>query len=390
MSVFWYFNTGFDFELTGGLPERYRMICEEMTLYALLAAEKDDCVYSEIKPHHSYLEFLAKHGFCVNIDGNAGKYPQMMGIAWGWNKTAKEIFDRAGATYYYPPVEIVKNANSRTVSNTISRKMSCPSSGKTFFTFDRLTKYLESENRRPLLLKPVFGSSGASFILLRDYSLNDRDRGRLTNIFSAPEQGISVEPLLDRVDDYAMNFVIRKDGSVGSESFHQTIVSSRGGFSGIVQLPQDEFREDYLLQIHSAAEAAAEYLHASGYYGPAGIDSFTYRDDKGVVRFNPMCEINARLTMGEVARGLQKTLGGRYSILRQVRSYHLGSSIDYQTLRNLYGTDWYDPGTQQGIFTATSPRICINGVEALPRTILIYIAASSRNELERLYEITRK
>jgi len=145
-----------------------------------------------------------------------------------------------------------------------------------------------------------------------------------------------------------------------------------------------------LEQQHEAARASAEHLHSSGYFGPAGIDAFSYRDEKGVMQFNPLCEINARVTMGEVARGLHKKLGGKYSMLRQVRPYHLGTLFDYLTLKDRFGSDWYDPQTQQGIFIASAPRIIADGAETLPKIMLIYIAASTQNELDRLHGVTRK
>ena len=41
------------------------------------------------------------------------------------------------------------------------------------------------------------------------------------------------------------------------------------------------------------------------------VDAFAYRDGDGTRRFHPLCEINARLTFGWIARALAARLGTR-------------------------------------------------------------------------------
>jgi hypothetical protein len=63
-----------------------------------------------------------------------------------------------------------------------------------------------------------------------------------------------------------------------------------------------EIAEDLPLAIHDAlvaeAERVAARLSAAGYFGPFGIDAFTYRDGDGTLRLQPRSEINARYSMG--------------------------------------------------------------------------------------------
>jgi hypothetical protein len=42
----------------------------------------------------------------------------------------------------------------------------------------------------------------------------------------------------------------------------------------------------------------AEALHRVGYFGPLGVDAYRYVDAKGLTRWNPCGELNARYTMG--------------------------------------------------------------------------------------------
>jgi hypothetical protein len=52
-------------------------------------------------------------------------------------------------------------------------------------------------------------------------------------------------------------------------------------------------------------ERVAEALAERGYFGPFGIDSYRYRDDRGRARLQPRSEVNARYTMGWRLRELE-------------------------------------------------------------------------------------
>ena len=49
------------------------------------------------------------------------------------------------------------------------------------------------------------------------------------------------------------------------------------------------------------AERVAAALSAAGYFGPFGVDAYTYRERGGAIALQPRSEINARYTMGFAA-----------------------------------------------------------------------------------------
>lgn len=61
--------------------------------------------------------------------------------------------------------------------------------------------------------------------------------------------------------------------------------------------------------ILEAADAAGRALDAAGYRGPFGIDGFVYRDAAGERRLHRMCEMNARMSFGLVARAAWERAG---------------------------------------------------------------------------------
>ena len=66
------------------------------------------------------------------------------------------------------------------------------------------------------------------------------------------------------------------------------------------------------VRLDEAFFAAGLELHRAGYFGPFGIDGFTYRNSRGEKRLNPLSEINARFTMdwAESAQALPFATGG--------------------------------------------------------------------------------
>ena len=60
--------------------------------------------------------------------------------------------------------------------------------------------------------------------------------------------------------------------------------------------------------MEEALDAAAGALRRAGYSGAFGLDAWRYRPPDGGTAFNPLGEINARLTFGFVARSLADRL----------------------------------------------------------------------------------
>lgn len=122
------------------------------------------------------------------------------------------------------------------------------------------------------------------------------------------------EPWMDRVADFGALGVVREE-DVLVQGLHRQRVDGAGKFSGIVVL-RGRSTAGALgaldrVTIEETARAVGERLHDAGYRGPFGIDAWTHRV-AGQVRLHPLGEINARLTMGFVARAAVERLAGRY------------------------------------------------------------------------------
>jgi len=121
---------------------------------------------------------------------------------------------------------------------------------------------------------------------------------------------ISIEPHLDVVDNWAIEYTHNAQGEVSffALSHFATHPSGRAYSGNLLTSPQDLWQElsSYVGEntLQRLIEVQSRWLEreliASEYIGYIGIDLFFYRDGEQV-RFHPCVEINLRTTMGVVA-----------------------------------------------------------------------------------------
>jgi hypothetical protein len=133
-------------------------------------------------------------------------------------------------------------------------------------------------------------------------------RARLERLL-ARSGTLVLEPWCDRIVDAAVCARVDADGRVTAHPPHTLIADARGGFLGI-DLAPPALEPAELGQLSELVAAAGAAIAGLGHAGPFAIDAFAYRD--GERRgFRPLCEINARLSFGWIARALAGRLGTR-------------------------------------------------------------------------------
>lgn len=142
---------------------------------------------------------------------------------------------------------------------------------------------------------------------------------------------ISIEPHLDVVDNWAIEYTRNAQGEVSffALSHFATHPSGRAYLGNHLSSPQELWQElssyvgEDILQrlIEVQSRWLERELIASEYIGYIGIDLFFYRDSEQV-RFHPCVEINLRTTMGVVAHFAYERYvpTGRKGIFRLERS----------------------------------------------------------------------
>jgi hypothetical protein len=155
------------------------------------------------------------------------------------------------------------------------------------------------------VVKAPFSAAGRSRHVVRGEPTS-ADRRRIERLF-ARHRELLFEPWLDRSDDFGVAGAIAADG-VHRIGFHRSFTAPRGAFLGVelraafAGVHDLDRRERQRLDEVFAGVARA--LLGAGYRGPFGIDCWRYRLPSGEPAFHPLGEINARMTLGMVARAL--------------------------------------------------------------------------------------
>ena len=163
--------------------------------------------------------------------------------------------------------------------------------------------------KRSFTLKPRHGSSGRGRVGCTNGQVDTPAlRGALPRL--ALRGGAILEPWLERRCDLSAQMHVQPNGDVTLLGTLEQRVSPAGGYLGHAGFIDARGRihagpphdEDLREPAATTARAAAEL----GYTGPCGIDAFSFLDRQRRETLRPLCEFNARFTLGWVVIGLLK------------------------------------------------------------------------------------
>jgi hypothetical protein len=219
----------------------------------------------------------------------------LLGKTWCPTPGALDTLRRAGARVPdAPPVTVLRNANHRAFAAGIAQ----PLPGATF------VKTLAE-------LEAVLGEASPTGVWLVKRALSYRGNGRRRvsrplddatrrwlHKALATGDGVQVEPEVSRLEDHGLHGFLARDGTVTWGVLTRQRIDERGQWLASERVPDtilDHHERDALDTIR---ERVVEALRTLGYWGPFGIDAFRWRDTTGAVHYNPLCEVNARYSMG--------------------------------------------------------------------------------------------
>jgi hypothetical protein len=204
-----------------------------------------------------------------------------------------------------PAMSILARANSRSFCAELGQTLP----GAHYVTdMQTLREVLRSAPpERDFVLKRPFGFAGRERSLARGGQLDPSTLGFVERTF-ARGGGLQVEPWLQRVTDFALHGYLLPTGELLRGPLVRQACDRMGRWLG-----SELARPEWLASTHSdallvALEDSARALHGLGYFGPFGIDAFTYVDAGGTLLFQPRSEINARFTMGYPRELLERAL----------------------------------------------------------------------------------
>lgn len=160
------------------------------------------------------------------------------------------------------------------------------------------------------VLKPAWSAAGRDRLLGERPVLDPGERRRAATVIGTC--GALLEPWVARVEDCGLRGLVT-DRGVRLDGGHRLLVDGGGRFRGVEVTPRV-----WPAELRATAVLAGEALRDAGYRGHYVIDAFRWTVD-GRARWQPLCEINARLSFGWVAAALVERLGWSEGVLRLSR-----------------------------------------------------------------------
>jgi hypothetical protein len=205
-----------------------------------------------------------------------------------------------GESHRWPDPLCVAQVNSKVFSTLLNRAAFPEADIVVIRSLSDLQNFAKSLSGRPFLVKDPFGLSGKGHFAVRD----DAGLARLLTFLSRQmDAGCEIEfvaeALLEKSADFSCFCELSADGRI---TFRGVQLMLNNGFSYLGSQPADPgFLADLRRQNYcETLEPFLRAVHDQGYWGPVCIDSMLLADK----RIWPVVEINARESMGSVARSI--------------------------------------------------------------------------------------
>ena len=232
-----------------------------------------------------YLEPLLRGGVVL---AEGARADGLSGRAWCPTPSALARLTRAGASLpRAPSVEVLRRVNHRRFSFELGDNLPGSRFGTT------LTDVLERDASATWLVKLPFGFAGRGRITLPPGPMTAKLEARVGRALDGGE-GAQLEPLVTRREDFAMHGFLDEMGRRTPGSLTRQRIDARGAWQG-TSLAVDAGVE---ANLREELGRVSDALVAAGYFGPFGIDAFTWEGDDGAVHLHRRSEINARYSMG--------------------------------------------------------------------------------------------
>lgn len=304
-------------------PANVLTLTNDLALLPLWYGDSDDFVYGDCSQETAVFEHAQSFELAKPINKEELLLQNMQPLMlapWGLSPAVIHSFSLLrdeGAKLILPEwkQEVRTYTHRRFATYMLTSLPICSAQRKPSFcqSIDEIKNYMR-HNDPPHILKSPFSSSGRGIRMIRTIELEDQELPWIRGVLN--KQGeISIEPLLDKKQDFAMEFYSDGNGLVHYQGLSIFSTEKDGSFNGNILAD-----EHYLAKKYISPYATAEYLEeiktqvtswlsqtiATHYKGYLGVDMIVYQQPTGSYAIHPCIEINMRYTMGLVACQLSK------------------------------------------------------------------------------------
>ena len=205
-----------------------------------------------------------------------------------------------------PNLNVLRLVNQRSFAARVHASLTAGEAGPEGALTKRVVCDLEAA--RAQLAKPAdFG-----WLVRRPFGAAGRGRRRLYSgrpegpdlawLRASLELGpLVIEPMVRIEQEFTRSGTVSASGQVTAKGPCWQTADAGGAWTSSVAAVSSDVQSKFDAQLEGAFFEAGRELARAGYFGAFGIDAFTYRTQSNTgsrrVAFNPLSEINARLTM---------------------------------------------------------------------------------------------
>jgi hypothetical protein len=298
---------------------------DELALLPAWYADKGDYVYMEKNVQPGFLSLLPEEirpevtiASEETLRLHASSFPGMLAAPWGLSPQStgfyKDLMSRHNVTVELPVwkddyVRLTGRQTGAACFKKIAQLLpgtSFPSSPLFFSGLPDMEAWL-CKHPGASVIKTPYSSSGRGLLWLDEGMLKDKDINWIKGALK--KQGsVSIEPVLNVIRNFAMEFLINEQGKVRYEGISVFETSPKGAYRGNKLMRQEELENVISSSVgrnlfQQVKEAAAEAIREvyTGYAGYIGIDMLVYKTAEGANALHPCIEVNMRYTMGMAA-----------------------------------------------------------------------------------------
>ena len=274
------------------------------------------------------LQSAPLHAPFVDVDLQSASFQFLEAAPWGLSPHSIRVFEtlinstNLKSLKPLTPQSILIPTWNKTHKTLTSRQtaLTCLSTIRSLLPehFERLTlprfcssiaeiKQFMTDHPPPYLLKTPYSCSGRGLFRLQSRDLDLQASRWIEGAIN--KQGIvSIEQALDKVLDFAMEFVSDGEGHIRFEGLAVFSTLSKGAYAGNLLGRQDQLERhlttfipaSHLREIQETVTSVLTEVFSHDYRGYIGVDMLIYRHNHNFA-IHPCIEINVRYTMGLVA-----------------------------------------------------------------------------------------
>lgn len=269
---------------------------------------------------------------------------------WGWDRNIVHILNKSGIDRSKMPspesLEFFREVSDRRTSSMLLADIRKDIGGlcgeaHVLTEFPDLLRHVAMWDK--VVLKSPWSSSGRGVRYVSDISETTK---RWVMKVLRTMGHIMVEPMLDKILDFGMEYNVLSNGEVEycGLSLFKTVHGAYEGSILALEEEKEELLERYvdkqlLLDVQRYIASWMKEKLNGRYHGPFGVDMMIVRtvDNAGTphIAIDPCVEINLRRTMGHVALSLSPTERGKEEVMQiayEGTGYHFRKFTDHELL----------------------------------------------------------